>query len=90
MHQPDAEPGEEAPDLRQFRRDRFRRHGPARPGDADRIERAGSRKLCRARLPQEEQGAKAALGQRRERIGRAGEIVAVPAVERRAFRGHDR
>ena len=47
-----------------------------------RFERTGRRQLRRRRRAQEQQRAMAALGPGRERIGRAGQIVAIPANAR--------
>ena len=80
MQQTDAEPGKEAAGRVEFGRHRLGSHRPRRAGNAERVEDAGASELLGRRNAQEEQRLLPALGEHRERIGRAGEIVAIPGV----------
>ena len=79
-----AETREEGADRRERRGDVGAAHRPRRSGQAQRVKRPEARGLRRRRQARQQQRAQPGLRIGRERIGRAGEIVAIPADERRA------
>ena len=65
----------------QLRRHRAGRHRPRHAGHADGLQPGMARQLLRRRRLEKQRGAGAGAGQELERVGRAGEIVAVESEQ---------